>query len=102
MSDPQSSAGPSAEVPGARLRIERLHPIEMAITVELGRARMTMGELLALKPGEIIDLQRGEHTPVDILVNDSLLAHGEIVVLDEKLGIRVTDIAGKPGEHSTG
>lgn len=83
------------DFPGPRHRIERLRDVHMAFTVELGRIRMTMGDLLALRPGEIIELKRGEQAPVDILVNNSLLARGEIVVLDDKLGVRITDIAGQ-------
>jgi flagellar motor switch protein FliN len=75
--------------------IERLNEVEMSLSVELGRTRMTMGELVALRVGEIVELKRDESVPVDILVNDSLLARGEIVVQDNKLAVRVTDIAGK-------
>ena len=82
--------------------IDLLHNVDMAVTVELGRTRMTMRELLALRPGRIIELDRSARAPVDILVNNTLLARGEVVVVDEELGVRVTEIAGAPLDRSAG
>lgn len=76
--------------------IELLYNVDMAVTVELGRTRMAMKELLGLRPGKIIELDRSARAPVDILVNNTLLARGEVVVVDEELGVRVTEIAGAP------
>jgi len=72
--------------------IELLYNVDMAVTVELGRTRMTMRELLALRPGKVIELDRLARSPVDILVNNTLLARGEVVVLDDERGVRVTEI----------
>ncbi len=72
--------------------IELLYNVDMGVTVELGRTRMTMRELLALRPGKVIELDRLARSPVDILVNNTLLARGEVVVLDDELGVRVTEI----------
>ena len=82
--------------------IDLLHNVDMAVTVELGRTRMTMRELLALRPGKIIELDRSARAPVDILVNNTLLARGEVVVVDEELGVRVTEIAGNPLDRAAG
>lgn len=81
-----------SDVVGAGRPIELLYNVDMGVTVELGRTRMTMRELLALKPGKVIELDRLARSPVDILVNNTLLARGEVVVLDDELGVRVTDI----------
>ncbi|HET6875887.1 MAG TPA: flagellar motor switch protein FliN [Acidimicrobiales bacterium] len=79
--------------------IELLYNVDMAVTVELGRTRMAMRDLLGLRPGKIIELDRSARAPVDILVNNTLLARGEVVVIDEELGVRVTEIAGAPTER---
>jgi flagellar motor switch protein FliN/FliY len=80
--------------------IELLYNVDMAVTVELGRTRMAMRDLLGLRPGKIIELDRSARAPVDILVNNTLLARGEVVVIDEELGVRVTEIAGASSERS--
>ena len=103
---PQSTNLPApAETPedvlGGR-PIELLYNVDMAVTVELGRTRMTMRELLGLRPGKIIELDRSARSPVDILVNNTLLARGEVVVVDEELGVRVTEIAGSPLDRAAG
>lgn len=82
--------------------IELLYNVDMAVTVELGRTRMAMRDLLSVRPGTIIELDRSARAPVDILVNNTLLARGEVVVVDEELGVRVTEIAGTPIERAAG
>lgn len=82
--------------------IELLYNVDMAVTVELGRTRMTMRDLLGLRPGKIIELDRSARAPVDILVNNTLLARGEVVVVDEELGVRVTEIVGSPLDRTAG
>jgi flagellar motor switch protein FliN/FliY len=72
--------------------LELLYGVDMAVTVELGRTRMSVKDLLSLRPGRIIELDRSARAPVDILVNNTLLARGEVVVVDEELGVRVTEI----------
>ena len=68
-------------------------PIEL--TVELGRTRILIHELLQLGPGSAIPLSKLEREPVDILANDTLIARGQVVVQDEKYGIRVTEITSR-------
>ena len=72
--------------------IEMLHGVDMEVTVELGRTRMTVRELLALSPGTVLELDRAAGSPADLLVNGRLIARGEVVVLDEDFGLRVTEI----------
>ena len=69
-----------------------LNDVEMGVTAELGRRRMTVRDLLALTPGSVIELDRAAGQPVDVLVNGTLIAHGEVVVIDEEFGIRIAEI----------
>jgi flagellar motor switch protein FliN/FliY len=73
-------------------RLDRLLDVPLNMDVELGRTRMTIQDLLALGPGSIIELDKVAGAPLDILVNDRLLARGEAVVINDKFGVRITDI----------
>lgn len=78
---------------GADLR--RLSDVPIDLTVEIGRTRMTVGETLDLRAGSIVALNRMAGEPVDLLVNGTPIAHGEVVVIDEQFGVRITDIVGQ-------
>ncbi len=67
--------------------------ISMPVTVELGRTRMLIRDILALGPGSVIELDKLAGEPVDLLVNDRPIAKGEVVVIDENFGVRLTHIA---------
>jgi len=69
-----------------------LRNVEMELTVELGRARMTVKSLLALASGDVIELDRPANAPVDVLVNGTLVARGEVVVVDDEFGVRILDV----------
>ncbi len=71
----------------------RLHNVPVELAVEIGRTRMTIGEALALGPGSIVTVGRLAGEPVDLLVNGRVIARGEIVAIDEELGLRITEIA---------
>ena len=73
-------------------RLDLLLDVPLDLTVELGRSRMTIQDLLALGPGSVIELDKVAGEPLDILVNDRLIARGEAVVVNDKFGIRITDI----------
>ena len=97
---PAAPAAPPAPsyapaVAGAPRGIEMLHGVDMEVTVELGRARMTVRDLLALTPGNVLELDRAAGSPADLLVNGRLIARGEVVVVDEDFGLRVTEILGE-------
>src|SRR3954468_2075591 len=79
--------------PPAAAELERLNDVSVEVSVEIGRTRMTLGEALALGPGSVIGLHRLAGEPVDLLVNGRVIARGEVVVLDEEFGLRVTDVA---------
>jgi flagellar motor switch protein FliN len=66
--------------------------LDMNVTVELGRTEMTVSEVLAMGPGHVFELDRLAGEPVDILVNDRIIAHGEVVVVDENFGVRVIEV----------
>jgi flagellar motor switch protein FliN/FliY len=78
--------------PPAARGLEMLHGVIMDVTVELGRTRMSVRELLALSPGTVLELDRAAGSPADLLVNGRLIARGEVVVVDEDFGLRVTEI----------
>ncbi len=89
------AAGPVAGDPA---ELERLTDVEVQIAVEIGRTRMTLGSALALGPGSIVTLDRLADQPVDLLVNGKPVARGEVVVIDEEFGLRITEVlGGQPG-----
>jgi flagellar motor switch protein FliN len=77
---------------GKRGSLELLRHVAMEVTVEIGRTRMTVGELLSLHPGEVVELDRAASAPADLLVNGTLIARGEVVVVDEDFGLRISEI----------
>lgn len=76
-----------------------LHDVDMEVTVELGRTTMPIRELLALQPGMVVEIEREAGAPIDVLVNGRLIACGEVVVIDEEFGIRITEIAASGQSH---
>ena len=88
----EGSRGPASTGTTPRRGIELLHGVDMEVTVEIGRARMTVRELLDLSPGAVLELDRAAGSPADLLVNGRLIARGEVVVLDEDFGLRITEI----------
>jgi flagellar motor switch protein FliN len=91
--------GPLEAVPGAApaagdADLARLHAVPVELAVEIGRTRMTIGDTLGLGPGSIITLNRMAGEPVDLLVNGRPIARGEVVVIDEEFGLRVTEVVG--------
>ncbi|HET6810703.1 MAG TPA: flagellar motor switch protein FliN [Acidimicrobiales bacterium] len=87
-----SPASHSAGSRSGRRSLEVLANVEMTVTVELGRTRMPVRQLLALSPGSVIELNRSANTPVDVFVNGTLFARAEVVVIDDEFGVRITDI----------
>lgn len=71
----------------------RLQNVPVELAVEIGRTRMTIGEALALGPGSVVTVGRLAGDPVDLLVNGRVIARGEVVAIDEELGLRITEIA---------
>jgi flagellar motor switch protein FliN len=79
------------QLPGSN-NLDLLLDIPLQVTVELGRTKKMVKEILDVSPGSIIELDKLAGEPVDILVNNKLIAVGEVVVIDDNFGVRVTDI----------
>lgn len=77
----------------------RLVDVAVEVSVELGRARLTLGEAMALGPGAVVPLGRTAGQPVDLLVNGQLVARGEVVVVDDVYGLRVTEAIVEQGSE---
>lgn len=85
----------ASEFAGSPGNIDLIVDIPVRITVELGRTRKTIGEVLSLGPGSVVELNKMAGEPVDVLVNGKHIARGEVVVIDESFGIRVTEVVSK-------
>jgi len=81
--------------------MEFLLDIPLDITVELGRTRMPIGDLLKLSQGSVVELNKLINQPLDIFVNRKLMGQGEVVVVNEKFGVRLSHIV-SPGERVKG
>lgn len=84
------------QINGAPHPMALLSDVELGVTAELGRTRLTVRDVLGLTPGSIIELDRSAGAPVDVVVNGTLIARGEVVVIDEEFGVRITQIMGMP------
>lgn len=76
-------------------KMELLLDVPLEVSVELGRTRMSIQSLLALGPGSVIELDKIAGEPLDIMVNGRLIARGEAVVVNDKFGVRLTDIVSR-------
>lgn len=79
---------------GADADLTRLTEVTVELTVEVGRTRMQLGETMSLGPGSVVTLDRLADKPVDLLVNGRPIARGEVVVIDEQFGLRITEVVG--------
>jgi flagellar motor switch protein FliN/FliY len=77
---------------GEAANLDFILDIPMEVAVELGRAKMLISELLQLGQGSVIELSKLAGEPLEVLVNHKLIARGEVVVVNEKFGVRLTDI----------
>jgi len=80
---------------GSPRRLELLLDVPLGISVELGRTHLTVQQLLGLSPGSVLELDKHGGEPLDILVNDRLIARGEAVVVNDKFGFRIADIVSR-------
>ncbi len=86
------AGGGAAAVPGAGNDINMILDIPVQLTVELGRTRIPIKHILQLAQGSVVELEALAGEPMDVLVNGFLIAQGEVVVVNDKFGIRLTDI----------
>lgn len=91
------SATPSQPGRG-EVNIEAILDVPVTLSMEVGRARVPLRSLLQLTQGSVVELERGIGEPLDVFVNGTLVAHGEVVVVDDLFGIRVTDVV-SPAER---
>lgn len=82
------SAAPNGTPEG----LEAVFDVPVKVQAVLGRSRMEIGELMRLKPGDVVELDRRVGEPVDIYVNNRLIARGEVVLIDNALGVTLTEI----------
>jgi len=90
--DEEGSAETAGEESGEPASLDLILDIPLAVTVELGRSKMLINDLLQLGQGSVIELTKLVGDPLEVLVNDKLVARGEVVVVNEKFGVRLTDI----------
>ncbi len=102
MPDPKNAAvaraqfgelGPNAGGAGGQeVNLNLILDVSVTLALEVGRARMSVRDLLQLAPGAVVELDRLAGEPLDVLVNGVRIARGEVVVVNEKFGIRLTDV----------
>ena len=90
--DEEGGAETAGEESGEPASLDLILDIPLAVTVELGRSKMLINDLLQLGQGSVIELTKLVGDPLEVLVNDKLVARGEVVVVNEKFGVRLTDI----------
>ncbi len=83
---------------GGDVNLEVLLDVPVTLSMEVGRARLPIRSLLQLNQGSVLELERAAGEPLDIYVNGTLIAHGEVVVINERFGVRLTDVV-SPAER---
>jgi flagellar motor switch protein FliN/FliY len=84
---PRGAAGGNGQ-----LNLDLIMDVRLALTLEVGRARISVRNLLGLTQGSVVELDKLAGEPLDVLVNGTLVAHGEVVVVNDKFGIRLLDV----------
>jgi flagellar motor switch protein FliN len=77
---------------GKELNLDVILDVPVTVSLEVGRTRMPIRNLLQLNQGSVVELERDAGDPFDVYVNGTLIAHGEVVVVNERFGIRLTDV----------
>ncbi|MDZ4697729.1 MAG: flagellar motor switch protein FliN [Deltaproteobacteria bacterium] len=83
------------------LGLDSIVDVSLDVSVELGRTRLSIEQILELGQGGIVELTKTAGEPLDILINDKLVAHGEAVVVGDKFGVRITSIVSRPDATSS-
>jgi flagellar motor switch protein FliN/FliY len=86
------------ESANADVNLEAILDVSVTLSMEVGRTRIPIRNLLQLNQGSVVELDRAAGEPFDVFVNGTLVAHGEVVVVNEKFGIRITDVV-SPAER---
>ena len=77
---------------GGDVNLDMILDVPVTLAMEVGRTRISIRNLLQLNQGSVVELDRAAGEPLDVFVNGTLVAHGEVVVINEKFGIRLTDV----------
>jgi flagellar motor switch protein FliN/FliY len=85
-------AGAASAAAGGDINLDVVLDIPVTLSMEVGRSRISIRNLLQLNQGSVVELERSTGEPLDVYVNGTLVAHGEVVVINEKFGIRLTDV----------
>lgn len=88
----ESTSGPMPTGAGGELNLDVILDVPVTVSLEVGRARMPIRNLLQLNQGSVVELERDAGDPFDVYVNGTLIAHGEVVVVNDRFGIRLTDV----------
>jgi flagellar motor switch protein FliN/FliY len=90
----EAAAAPvtESEAPSSDVNLDVILDVPVTLSLEVGRTRLPIRSLLELNQGSVVELERASGEPLDVFVNGTLVAHGEVVVVNEKFGIRLTDV----------
>ncbi|HEY5803034.1 MAG TPA: flagellar motor switch protein FliN [Lysobacter sp.] len=83
---------------GTDLNLDVILDVPVSLSLEVGRARIPIRNLLQLNQGSVVELERGAGEPLDVYVNGTLIAQGEVVVVNDRFGVRLTDVV-SPAER---
>ena len=83
---------PGTGVAGKDVNLDVILDVPVTLSMEVGRTRIPIRNLLQLNQGSVVELERAAGEPLDVYINGTLIAHGEVVVVNEKFGIRLTDV----------
>jgi len=88
----EDTSNPTSMTTEELSRLDSILDIPVSISMEVGRSKINIRNLLQLNQGSVVELERVAGEPLDVLVNGTLIAHGEVVVVNDKFGIRLTDV----------
>lgn len=98
--DPAADMSPEDTPENGLITLGMLREVPLELSAEIGRTRMSVAEILQLNVGSIIELDRTAGSPVDVVVNGSLIARGEVVVIDDEYGVRITEVVGRISDNT--
>jgi flagellar motor switch protein FliN/FliY len=93
-----SDQAATTEPPAADVNLDVILDVPVTLSLEVGRTRVPIRSLLQLNQGSVVELERASGEPLDVFVNGTLVAHGQVVVVNEKFGIRLIDVV-SPAER---
>jgi flagellar motor switch protein FliN/FliY len=94
----QTFSSPEEPMPEGDVKLDNILDVPVTLSLEVGRTRIPIRSLLQLNQGSVVELDRAAGEPLDVYANGTLVAHGEVVVVNEKFGIRLTDVV-SPAER---